>query len=180
MHTHSSKKWTNTRNSGQPYMLRRPGSSWGFGASVVVLKVEESAGHSLPPPTIPAGPETRTCDLWVTTPTLYPLGHNCPVAIWQHLLQNWPCFNWIKYKGITVAPLSPFVFETKMQLTFWVVFVKWVAVPWFCYTYRHDINLKFHQIYRNPTKSISKNIHPHCRLTTVIFKWFVFTLPEIS
>ncbi len=34
-------------------MLQRPGSSWGFGAllkgltSVVVLKVEESAGYSL-------------------------------------------------------------------------------------------------------------------------------------
>uniref|UniRef100_A0A671MR58 Protein FAM83A-like n=1 Tax=Sinocyclocheilus anshuiensis TaxID=1608454 RepID=A0A671MR58_9TELE len=46
--------------SGQPFMLRRLGSSWGFGAllkgtSVVVLKVGESAVHSLPPPTIPAG-----------------------------------------------------------------------------------------------------------------------------
>ncbi len=36
-------------------MLRRPGSSWGFGAllkgltSVMVLKVEESAVHPLPP-----------------------------------------------------------------------------------------------------------------------------------
>ncbi len=30
----------------------------------------ESAGHSLPPPTIPAGPETRTRNLWVTSPTL--------------------------------------------------------------------------------------------------------------
>ncbi len=30
----------------------------------------ESAGHSLPPPTIPAGPETRTHNLWVTSPTL--------------------------------------------------------------------------------------------------------------
>ncbi len=45
-------------------LLRRPGSSWGFGAllkgltSVVVLRVEESAGYSLPPPTIPSGPET--------------------------------------------------------------------------------------------------------------------------
>ncbi len=38
----------------------------------------ESAGHSLPPPTIPAGPETRTRDLWVTSPTLYPLGYDCP------------------------------------------------------------------------------------------------------
>ncbi len=24
--------WTHTRSSGQPFMLRRPGSSWGFGA----------------------------------------------------------------------------------------------------------------------------------------------------
>ncbi len=35
-----------------------------------------SAGHSLPPPTIPAGPETWTRDLWVTSPTVYPLGHD--------------------------------------------------------------------------------------------------------
>ncbi len=30
----------------------------------------ESAGYSLPPPTFPAGPETRTLDLRVTSPTL--------------------------------------------------------------------------------------------------------------
>ncbi len=30
----------------------------------------ESAGYSLPPPTIPAGPEIRTHDLRVTSPTL--------------------------------------------------------------------------------------------------------------
>ncbi len=29
------------------------------------------SGHSLPPPTIPAGPETRTRNLQVTSPTLY-------------------------------------------------------------------------------------------------------------
>ncbi len=39
--------WTHTRSSGQPFMLRRLGSSWGFGAllkdtSVVVLKVERA------------------------------------------------------------------------------------------------------------------------------------------
>ncbi len=39
--------WTHTRSSGQPFMLRCPGSSWGFGAllkgtSVVVLKVERA------------------------------------------------------------------------------------------------------------------------------------------
>ncbi len=47
------------------------GSSWGFGAllkgltSVVVLKVEESTGHSLPQPTIPDASETQTYNLWV-------------------------------------------------------------------------------------------------------------------
>ncbi len=51
------------------------GNSWGFGAllngltSVVVLLVDESAVHSLPPPTIVAGPETPTHDLRVTSPT---------------------------------------------------------------------------------------------------------------
>ncbi len=39
----------------------------------------ESAGYSLPPPTIPARPEIRTHDLRVTSPTLYSLGHNCPL-----------------------------------------------------------------------------------------------------
>ncbi len=39
--------WTHTQSSGQPFMLRRPGSSWGFGAllkgtSVVVLKEERA------------------------------------------------------------------------------------------------------------------------------------------
>ncbi len=41
----------------------------------------ESAVHSLPPPTIPAGPETRTRDLWVTSPTLQPLGHDFPKVV---------------------------------------------------------------------------------------------------
>ncbi len=63
VHTHSSEHthtvnthpavnthtpWTHTRSSGQPFMLRRPGSSRGFGAllkgltSVVVLKEERA------------------------------------------------------------------------------------------------------------------------------------------
>ncbi len=45
VHTHTS--WTHTRSSGQPFMLRCPGSSWGLGAllkgtSVVVLRVERA------------------------------------------------------------------------------------------------------------------------------------------
>ncbi len=61
MWTHTP--WTHTRSSGQPFMLRSPGSSRG-------IEGGESAVHSLPPPTIPAGPETRTPNLWITSPTL--------------------------------------------------------------------------------------------------------------
>ncbi len=74
VHTHRSEHthtpWTHTWSSGQPFMLRRPGSSWGFGAllkdtSVVVLEMEKSTKH--PPPTIPSGPrvELATFQLWV-------------------------------------------------------------------------------------------------------------------
>ncbi len=58
-HTHSSEHthipWTHTRSSGHWFMLRRPGSSWGFGAllkgtSVVVLRVERVLYIHSPPP----------------------------------------------------------------------------------------------------------------------------------
>ncbi len=47
VNTHTHTPWTHTRSSGLPFMLRRPGSSWGFGAllkdtSVVVLKEERA------------------------------------------------------------------------------------------------------------------------------------------
>ncbi len=64
-------------------MLQRPGSSWGFGAllkdtSVVVLKE-----HT--PPTIPAGPEIRTHNLPLTSPTRYPLGHEIYIQVIKYL-----------------------------------------------------------------------------------------------
>ncbi len=37
-------------------LLQRPGSSWGFGALLKGTSGGESTVHSLPPPTIPAGP----------------------------------------------------------------------------------------------------------------------------
>ncbi len=40
----------------------------------------ENAGYSLPPPTIPAGPETRTHDLRVKSQTFYPLGHTQSIS----------------------------------------------------------------------------------------------------
>ncbi len=59
-------KWS----SGQP-KLRCPGSSWGFGAlpkgltSVVDTSCQSRETHNLGLP-------------WVSSPTLYPLGHDCP------------------------------------------------------------------------------------------------------
>ncbi len=55
-HTH----WTHTQSSGQPFMLRHQGSSWGFGVllkgtTVVVLRVKRALYIHSPPPTIPAG-----------------------------------------------------------------------------------------------------------------------------
>ncbi len=49
----------------------------------------ESTGYSLPPPTVLAGPETRTHDLRVTSPILYPLVRDCPTGLYltQHFLE---------------------------------------------------------------------------------------------
>ncbi len=61
-------------------MLWRPGSSCLAQGSHLSRGIEgvRERWYSLPPPTIPAGPETRTRNLWVTTPTLFALGHHCP------------------------------------------------------------------------------------------------------
>ncbi len=66
-HTHSSEKCTSTHTHHEHThgAVLAQGSHLSRGIEGV-----ESAGHSLPPPTIPAGPETRTRDLQVTSPTL--------------------------------------------------------------------------------------------------------------
>ncbi len=46
----------------------------------------------LPPPTIPAGPEIRTHNLPVTSPTRYPLSHDCPnkgLPVTKQRLSRW-------------------------------------------------------------------------------------------
>ncbi len=70
-----------TRSSGQPFMLLRPGSSWGVRCLAQAhlshgIEGGESTVHSLPPPTIPA--ETQTRKLSITSLTLSPLGHDLP------------------------------------------------------------------------------------------------------
>ncbi len=73
VHTHSSEHTPGAVGShlcccargavGGSVPCSRAPQSWYWGW-------RESAVHSLPPPTIPAGPETRTRNLWVTSPTL--------------------------------------------------------------------------------------------------------------
>ncbi len=63
--------WTHTRSSGQPFMLRRPGSSPGsiLNTSVVVLRMERVLYiHS--PTDNSCQLETQTRNLWITSPTL--------------------------------------------------------------------------------------------------------------
>ncbi len=76
---------THTRSSGQPFMLRRPGSSWGFGALLKGTSVLERALviHS---PHLQFLPDLRL-DLWVTSPTHYPLGHDCPKRLHHAVLK---------------------------------------------------------------------------------------------
>ncbi len=70
-------KWTNTRSSGQPCYSARGA----VGGSVPCSRTPQSWywRRILPPPTIPAGPEIQTHNLPLTSPTRYPLGHDCPI-----------------------------------------------------------------------------------------------------
>ncbi len=70
-------KWTHTRSSGQPCYSARGA----VGGSVPCSRTPQSWywRRILPPPTIPARPEIRTHNLPLTSPTRYPLGHDCPL-----------------------------------------------------------------------------------------------------
>ncbi len=88
--------WTHTRSSGQPFMLRRLGSSWGFGAllkgtSVVVLRVERALyihcphlqflpARDLNPQ--PLDYETESLTVRPQLPHDLPLWSPFPVCIW--------------------------------------------------------------------------------------------------
>ncbi len=75
-HTHTHTPWTHTQSSGQPFYAVAPREQLGVrclaqGSHLSRgIEGEESAVHSLPPPTIPARPETQTRNLSITSPTL--------------------------------------------------------------------------------------------------------------
>ncbi len=74
-HTAVSSEQTHTHGAVGSHIAAAPGKQLG---DRCLAQGSHRVGHSLPPPIIPAGPETRTHDLWVTSLTLYPLGHDCP------------------------------------------------------------------------------------------------------
>ncbi len=74
-HTHTHTHTVNTHPEQWAASAAVPGEQLGVrclaqGHLSRGIEGGESAGHSHPPSTIPAGPETRTCGLWVTSPTL--------------------------------------------------------------------------------------------------------------
>ncbi len=91
-------KWTHTRSSGQPCYSARGA----VGGSVPCSRTPQSWywRRILPPPTIPAGSEIRTHNLPLTSPTRYPLGHDCPrffdiVNVLCSLFVHWKCYRLI-------------------------------------------------------------------------------------
>ncbi len=73
-HTVNTQQWTHTRSSGQPFMLRRLGSSWGFGGLLKgtlswYWRWRECCTFT-PPIYNSCWPETLTRNLSITSPTL--------------------------------------------------------------------------------------------------------------
>ncbi len=137
VHTHSSEHthtpWTHTRSSGQPFMLRRPGSSWGFGAllkgnSVMVLRVERALYiHS------------QFLPAWDSNSQ--PLGYESTSLTIRPRLPTWKCLVHIGRKRVCfyrwfVQPTHLCVAHSELHNvlevfnSFHVVHVVWCGVVW--------------------------------------------------
>ncbi len=101
--------WTHTQSSGQPFMLRRPGSSWGFGAllkgtSVVVLKEERALDiHS---------PTYNSC--WTWDSNLQPLDYESDSLTIRPRL---PCLGEISTSSSAASSLCSWV--SRYRLFYW-------------------------------------------------------------
>ncbi len=114
-------KCTHTRSSGQP-TLQRPGSSWGFGA---LLKAQSW--------TLPARAGIRTHNLGlprVSSPTLYPLGHDWPscgfVTEWGRV--------WTKLEFIYIffKSTSHTVFKFLVFIVVIIIIILWLFYLFSC------------------------------------------------
>ncbi len=85
------------------------------------IEGEESAVHSLPPPTIPAGHETQTRDLSIMSPTLYPLGHDSElicIFISINVLVHYTLYSYQCTKShITCSKLMTFLWSSRKMLS---------------------------------------------------------------
>ncbi len=85
VNTHTVNTHTVNTHPGQTFMLRRPGSSRGFGA---LLKGTSSwywgwrERCTFTPPTYNSC-RPKTHNLWITSPTLQPLGHDFPRTVYN-------------------------------------------------------------------------------------------------
>ncbi len=111
-------KWTHTRSSGQPCYSARGA----VGGSVPCSRTPQSWywRRILPPPTIPAGPEIRTHNLPLTSPTRYPLGHDCPYCA-------------VCVSSATAFCLFPDAKRLHPRQAHWALFFTWFS---FTITYR--------------------------------------------
>ncbi len=98
----------------------------------------------LPPPTIPAGPEIRTHNLPLTSPTRYPLGHDCPPEI---------NMMWLDFTGVckTGHTLCDFRLILSRILTHATVF--WVGTNFSFVVRRSSCSVR--SVYRGKREAIS-------------------------
>ncbi len=121
-------KCTHTWSSGQP-TLRRPGSSWRFGALLKGLtSVVDNSCRSRD-----SNPQPR-----ISSPTLFPLGHGCLFAIFNQIslttepirsqlnfisIRGWSFFFWWVQPFITALIRHSFIFCSlpiyKTTMSFW-------------------------------------------------------------
>ncbi len=86
---------THTQNlcSGQPFMLRRPGSSWGFGALLKSWYWWWRRCCTFTPPTYNScRSETRTHNLWITKPDSLTVRPRLPQIYWSILFKIILCY----------------------------------------------------------------------------------------
>ncbi len=97
VHTHSREHththtWTHTQSSGQPFMLRCPGSSWRFGALLKDTSIVERALyiHSLHRQSLPDRDSNSQPFDYVSG--ALPLGHDFPNGLMDSW---WTVYRWI-------------------------------------------------------------------------------------
>ncbi len=104
-----TQHWIHTRSSGQPFMLQRLGSSWGFGG---LLKGTLSWYWGwrerctfTPPIYNSCRPETWTRNLSITSPILQPLDHDLPKSSPRKTQPQTQVGLWVQWSNMYVKSI---------------------------------------------------------------------------